>query len=169
MTEPNWELEWELQSNSPEETAELGRRLGQAITSGPLVIGLVGPLGAGKTLFVRAVAEGLQVPEPRVVTSPTFVLIHEYFGRLNIYHFDAYRLKSAEQFDALGPEEYFESTEAVCLVEWADRVAGALPAERAEVHFAMLGPQTRLIGLKCRGPACAVLEALKATYATGLA
>jgi tRNA threonylcarbamoyladenosine biosynthesis protein TsaE len=164
MKEPNWKLKWELESNSPAETAELGRRLGQAITSGPLVIGLVGPLGAGKTLFVRAVAEGLEVPEPRLVTSPTFVLIHEYFGRLSVYHFDAYRLKSAEQFDALGPDEYFESAEAVCLVEWADRVADSLPVERAEVHFAMVGPQTRHITLKCNGPACAVLEAVKASY-----
>jgi len=163
MTEPQWQLEWQIQTNSPAETVELGRRFGRAIASGPLVVGLVGPLGAGKTLFVRAVAEGLAVPEPGLVASPTFVLIREYFGRLTIYHFDAYRLSGPEQFELLGPEEYFES-DAVCLVEWADRVADAMPAERVEVQLAIVEPEVRRVTFRGRGAGCKVIEAVRLTY-----
>src|SRR5207237_8651239 len=91
------------------------------------VVALVGPLGAGKTHLVRAVAEGLGIASSRVVSSPTFVLIQEYHARLPIYHFDAYRLRTAEDFADLGVHEYFEGS-GVCLVEWADRVQACLPA-----------------------------------------
>src|SRR5262245_20042519 len=88
-------------------TRDLGLRLGRALFPGA-VLALVGPLGAGKTHLSRAVAEGLDVPDPRVVTSPTFVLIQEYAGRLPIYHFDAYRLPGAGPFSDLGAHEYLE-------------------------------------------------------------
>ena len=96
------------------------------------VVALVGPLGAGKTHLVRAIAEGLGIRDSRVVSSPTFVLIQEYDARLPIYHFDAYRLKPAE-FADLGAHEYFQG-EGVCLVEWADRVGEQLPSEHAADH-----------------------------------
>src|SRR5437899_12146513 len=101
-------------------TTAFGRRLAELLFPGS-VIALVGPLGAGKTHLVRAVAEGLGVADSRVVSSPTFVLIQEYTGRLPIYHFDAYRLKHSGEFLELGAHEYFEG-KGVCLVEWADRV-----------------------------------------------
>ncbi len=111
-------------------TEAFGRRLGGLLFPGA-VVALIGPLGAGKTHLVRAVAAGLGVPDPRVVTSPTFVLIQEYAGRLPVYHFDAYRLRGENDFSDLGAHEYFEG-EGVCLVEWADRVgarsAGAAAA-----------------------------------------
>src|SRR5579884_3800024 len=109
-------------------TEEFGRRLGRRLFAGA-VVGLVGPLGAGKTHLVRAIAEGLDVAEPRAVTSPTFVLIQEYRARMPIYHFDAYRLRAAAEFLDLGAEEYFDGR-GVCLIEWADRVADVLPPER---------------------------------------
>src|SRR6266852_1555099 len=100
-------------------TEAFGRRLAAHLFGGA-VIALMGPLGAGKTHLVRAVAEGLGVANSRVVSSPTFVLIQEYSGRLPIYHFDAYRLSGAVPFADLGAHEYLEG-DGVCLVEWADR------------------------------------------------
>src|SRR5262249_26038886 len=78
-----------------------GHRLASHLFSGA-VIALIGPLGAGKTHLVRAVAEGLGIADSRVVSSPTFVLIQEYAGRLPINHFDAYRLKNSQEFVELG-------------------------------------------------------------------
>lgn len=122
-------------------TEAFGRRLAELLFPGA-VVGLVGPLGAGKTHLVRAVAEGLGIPDPRTVSSPTFVLIQEYDARLPIYHFDAYRLGSEEEFFDLGAHEYFEG-DGVCLVEWADRVAGALPPERLTVRLEVTGETSR--------------------------
>jgi tRNA threonylcarbamoyladenosine biosynthesis protein TsaE len=99
-----------------------------------LVVGLQGRLGAGKTHFVRGVAEGLDVADPRIVSSPTFMLIHEYEARLPIYHFDSYRLPSEVAFEGLGVSEYFVG-EGVSLVEWSDRVMSVLPAERIDVEL----------------------------------
>src|SRR5438067_13388120 len=85
---------------SEDDTARLGRALADLVEPGT-VIGLVGPLGAGKTRLVRAIAEALGV-DPTAISSPTFVLIQEYEGRLPIYHFDAYRLPTLESFEDLG-------------------------------------------------------------------
>src|SRR6059058_5475677 len=97
---------------SLEQTEAFGRQLGKLLFPGA-VIALVGPLGAGKTHFVRAVAEGLGVQNPAAVTSPTFTLIHEYPARLPVYHFDTYRLSSQDEFVALGTDEYFHG-DGVC-------------------------------------------------------
>jgi len=122
-------------------TTELGHRLGRLLFPGA-VVALIGPLGAGKTYMVRAIAEGLGIPDSRAVTSPTFVLIQEYQARLPIYHFDAYRLKSEAEFSDLSAHEYFEGT-GVSLVEWADRVAGCLPAEHLRIDLAITSESRR--------------------------
>lgn len=113
-----------VEVNSEDETQFLGQALASVVRPG-VVIGLVGELGAGKTRLVRAISEFLGA-DPLAVSSPTYVLIHEYDGRMPIYHFDAYRLQSRDDFLALGVEEYFDG-EGVCLIEWADRVADDLP------------------------------------------
>jgi tRNA threonylcarbamoyladenosine biosynthesis protein TsaE len=122
-------------------TTAFGQRLAGLLFPGA-VIALVGPLGAGKTHLVRAVAEGLGVADSRVVSSPTFVLIQEYHGRLPIYHFDAYRLRAEAEFFDLGAHEYFEGS-GVCLVEWADRVPACLPAEHLRITLAVSGDTSR--------------------------
>jgi tRNA threonylcarbamoyladenosine biosynthesis protein TsaE len=132
-----------------EATQAFGRRLGALLFRGA-VVGLVGPLGAGKTHLVRAVAEGLGVRDSRVVTSPTFVLIQEYSGRLPVYHFDAYRLRGAAEFGELGAHEYFEG-DGVCLVEWADRVPEAMPAEQLRVTLAVTGETSRRANVEAWG------------------
>jgi len=118
-----------------------GRRLGQLLFPSS-VLALIGPLGAGKTLLVRAIAEGLGIADSRVVSSPTFVLIQEYTARLPIYHFDAYRLRSEAEFHDLGAQEYFGGG-GVCLVEWADRVIGSLPAEHLRIELKVTGETSR--------------------------
>jgi tRNA threonylcarbamoyladenosine biosynthesis protein TsaE len=126
----------------PAATRELGRRLGKLLFPGA-VVALVGQLGAGKTFLCRAIAEGVDVPDCRVVTSPTFVLIQEYEGgRLAVYHFDAYRLAGEGEFAELGPAEYFEGR-GVSLVEWADRVPGCLPADHLWLELDVTGPSSR--------------------------
>jgi tRNA threonylcarbamoyladenosine biosynthesis protein TsaE len=129
-----------IESASEAETDWLGRALAAEVTPGT-VIGLIGPLGAGKTRLVRAVAEALGV-DPGAIASPTFVLIHEYEGRLPVYHFDVYRLRSPEEFDALGPGDYWQG-DGVCLVEWADKVLDRLPAEAWVVRVALAGLTAR--------------------------
>jgi tRNA threonylcarbamoyladenosine biosynthesis protein TsaE len=128
-----------LQSEA--ETDRLGRALAEVVVPG-VVIGLVGTLGAGKTRLTRAIAEGLGV-DPGSISSPTFVLIHEYEGRIPVYHFDAYRLASADEFDALGAGDYFAAGDGLCLVEWADRVVDRLPHDAWLVSLETTGPHSR--------------------------
>ncbi len=135
--------------NNLAETEALGRRLGQSLYPGA-VVALIGPLGAGKTHFVRAIAEGLEIRNPLAVTSPTFVLIQEYPARLPIYHFDAYRLTGPQQFIDLGVHEYYEAG-GVCLIEWADRVLEALPEEYLRVEIAVIDENRRRFWFKNGG------------------
>lgn len=126
--------------DSVDDTAEFGRALAGLAAPG-MVLGLVGPLGAGKTQLTRSIATALGV-DPSAISSPTFVLIQEYQGRLPVYHFDTYRLKSAEQFEGLGPWEYFDG-QGLCVIEWADRVADQLPPRTIWVRIEPTGPEAR--------------------------
>ncbi len=138
-----------VELNDLSATEAFGRRLAGLLFPGA-VVGLIGPLGAGKTHLVRAVAEGLGIRDARAVSSPTFVLIQEYDARLPVYHFDAYRLRSEGEFFDLGAHEYFEGG-GVCLVEWADRVPGALPPERLTVRLDVTGEASRRAVVEGRG------------------
>jgi tRNA threonylcarbamoyladenosine biosynthesis protein TsaE len=126
-------------------TESFGRRLGGLLFPNA-VVALVGPLGAGKTQLSRAIAEGLGIANPAAVTSPTFTLIHEYPARLPIYHFDAYRLNGPNEFLDLGVTEYFEAG-GVCLIEWADKVESALPAERLTIRIEVVDENRRKVEL----------------------
>lgn len=130
----------------PEETKKFGEEWARKLEPGS-VLALVGDLGGGKTCFVQGLARGLGVPKETAVTSPTFVLIHEYLGgRLPLFHFDFYRLKKAEEARHLNLEEYFEG-EGVCVVEWADRFPKFFPETTLWIYFKILGEETREI--KC--------------------
>jgi tRNA threonylcarbamoyladenosine biosynthesis protein TsaE len=141
-------------------TTAFGHRIGKLLFPGA-VVALTGPLGAGKTHLVRAIAEGLDIPDSRVVSSPTFVLIQEYTARIPIYHFDAYRLRSEGEFFDLGAQEYFEGS-GVCLIEWADRVAGCLPIEHLRIELRVTGDTTRRTNMTGSGRRCvAFVESLE--------
>jgi tRNA threonylcarbamoyladenosine biosynthesis protein TsaE len=131
------------------ETDALGSRLAGLLAPGS-VLALDGPLGAGKTRLVQAIAAALGV-DPAGVTSPTFVLVNEYHGRLPMYHFDAYRLADDDEFLELGPEEYFEG-QGLSLVEWAGRVERCLPEERLEIQIEVTGPCSRRFVIRGHGP-----------------
>jgi tRNA threonylcarbamoyladenosine biosynthesis protein TsaE len=137
-------------SHTERDTERLGAALASELPPGT-VVGLVGPLGAGKTRLVQAVATALGVPPGRV-TSPTFVLVNEYTGgRLPVYHFDTYRLKDDDDFLNLGPEEYFDSN-GITFVEWADRVATLLPVDRLEISIDVTSETERRIMLHGTSP-----------------
>lgn len=109
---------------SPQETEKLGFALGKNAKSGDIFC-LSGDLGVGKTVFTKGFAKGLDV-EDEYITSPTFTIINEYEGRLNLYHFDVYRIVSIEEMDDTGYEDYFFG-DGVCLVEWAELVEEIIP------------------------------------------
>ncbi len=133
----------------PGATTAFGRRLGAALFPGA-VVALVGPLGAGKTHLVRAIAEGLGLRDGRAVSSPTFGLIHEYAARLPVYHFDVYRLRTAAEFLDLGAHEYFDAG-GVCLIEWADKIETCLPAEHLRIEIEVTGETSRRATLTAIG------------------
>jgi tRNA threonylcarbamoyladenosine biosynthesis protein TsaE len=122
-------------------TEDFGWRLGKHLFPGA-VVALNGPLGAGKTLLTRATALGLGIPDERMVTSPTFMLIQEYQGRLPIYHFDLYRLSKGVDFLDLGAAEYLEG-QGVCLIEWADKFPECLPVEHLDITLEPRGEESR--------------------------
>lgn len=123
-------------------TERLGVALAESLPR-PAVVALRGALGAGKTRLVRAIAGGLGI-NTNLVTSPTFMLVHEYPGETPLYHFDAYRLRGEEEFWQLGPEEYFGGDAGgIAVVEWADRVSACLPLERLDISIEILGPAER--------------------------
>ena len=119
-------------SNSVEETEALGASLAQELEPGA-VLAFTGDLGAGKTAFVRGLARGLGCPGR--VTSPTFTIVNEYEGgRLPLFHFDMYRLASADELFDIGWEDYLDRG-GVCAVEWSENVAEALEADCLRVDI----------------------------------
>lgn len=115
---------YELISESVEQTFEIGKRIGKALQGGTLVC-LTGNLGSGKTTLIKGIAAGAGASNPHSVNSPTFVIVNEYEGKFHIFHIDAYRISSIQEFAALGFEDYI-GPESVVLIEWADKVAQSL-------------------------------------------
>jgi tRNA threonylcarbamoyladenosine biosynthesis protein TsaE len=138
-----------LVTRSPEDTVAAGERFGRRLAAGT-VVALVGPLGAGKTHFVKGVCRGLGVADPARVNSPTFVLVNEYSGRVPVFHLDAYRLRSEGELFEIGWDEMLESG-GVVLLEWADRVPGALPAGAITVRFEPLPGDARRLEFSAPG------------------
>jgi len=137
-------------TEAPDDTLALGRLIARHGLRPSDVIALAGPLGAGKTVFVKGLAEGLGVEKAQPVTSPTFVLLNKYQGRMPLYHFDAYRLRSAAEMFEIGCDEIFFGP-GVSVVEWADRVPECLPDERLWIRIEITGPATRRITLTPHG------------------
>ena len=130
-----------LVSDSPEATTAAGERLAARLGPGD-VVGLTGELGAGKTCFVQGLVRGLGVATP--ATSPTFVLVNEYRGRLPVHHVDVYRTQSLTELLDLGLDEMLAGG-GVTVVEWADRCAPLLPSRTIRVHIEGVGEEPRRI------------------------
>lgn len=140
---------FEIELKDPESTIRFGKVLGSCAGPGQ-VIALIGELGAGKTTLVKAIARGAGISNDDMVSSPSYTLINEYYGRIPIYHFDLYRLEGAGDIEELGYVEYLEG-EGLSLIEWADMAPQMLPPEYLEVKIEITGDESRKISLTAKG------------------
>ena len=138
----------ELFTTSAEETEAAGERLAARLRPGD-VVALVGELGAGKTCFIRGLVRGLGATTR--ATSPTFVLINQYRGRVPIYHVDAYRTQSLRELLEIGVDELMGG-DGVTVVEWADKLLPLLPPGTIEVRIAGVGDEPRAITIRPLDP-----------------
>ena len=119
-----------IESFSPEDTLELGRKMGREAQPGE-VYTLIGDLGVGKTVFTQGIADGLEIDDS--ICSPTFTIVQVYEeGRMPFYHFDVYRIGDIEEMDEIGYEDYFYG-EGLCMIEWANLIEEILPPKYKEI------------------------------------
>jgi tRNA threonylcarbamoyladenosine biosynthesis protein TsaE len=141
-----------VRSASPEETVEIGRVLSEQLLPGDF-LNLNGSLGAGKTLLVKGVGQGLGL-NPDLVTSPTFSIMNEYTGiEPPLYHFDLYRLQNDLELEQIGYEDYFYGS-GITVVEWGDRFRYRLPEQRVDIVLESFGHKNRkliVVGQGLRG------------------
>ena len=131
-------------TNSPAETEAVGAALGNIINPGT-VIAYRGDLGAGKTAFTRGLAKGLGCTE--IVTSPTYTIVNEYLGgRIPLFHFDMYRLRSSDELFDIGWDDYLDRG-GVCAVEWSENVDDAME-DAIYITIEKLGEDSRRITLE---------------------
>jgi len=128
-----------------EQTEKFGQALGGEAQPGD-VLCLDGDLGAGKTTLTQAIARGLDVPADCYVTSPSFAIMHEYPGRLPMYHMDFYRLGDSSEVEELGFEEYFYLS-GLTVIEWSRRAEEILPASRLHLDIVLVEDETRRVTL----------------------
>ncbi len=139
-------MKMQLVSRSPDDTMNFGRMLSKKLSAGDIIC-LFGGLGSGKTVLTKGIAEGFGFKKQEVV-SPTFVIIREYArGRLPLYHFDLYRLRSFRDIQALGYEEYFFG-EGVSVVEWPEKLGCLLPKEYLRVDIGIISENSRKLTLR---------------------
>jgi tRNA threonylcarbamoyladenosine biosynthesis protein TsaE len=137
-----------LDLNSLEQTECFGIRLGELAQPGDIYT-LTGPLGAGKTTLTQGIGHGLGVPKERYITSPTFSLLHEYPGRIPLYHMDLYRISSEELYE-LGFEDYLYG-EGLTVIEWPDRLESLMPEDRLEIILDFSSESSRTVQLVPHG------------------
>lgn len=129
--------------SSLDETLAFGRLLGKIAQPGD-VICLDGDLGAGKTTLTQAIAHGLEVPSDDYVTSPSFAILHEYQGRIPLYHMDFYRLTDSADIEDLGLDEYFFLS-GLAVLEWSERAGDLIPATRLKITMITQPDESRLV------------------------
>lgn len=139
-----------LDITHPLTTTRLGVLLGQTAAVGDVVL-LWGDLGAGKTTLTQSIGQGLGVPEDAYITSPTFALLHEYPGRIPLYHMDLYRLSTENDVLELGFEEYIYG-DGICVIEWPDRLGSLQPEEHLAVRLGFTSTGGRQAELRANGP-----------------
>ena len=131
-----------LITNTPEETKKVAGDFAKNLCGGTIV-GLIGPLGSGKTIFTQGIAKGLKIKEP--VTSPSFTILNIYEApRINLFHFDLYRIDSIQDLENIGYEEYFFSGH-ITIIEWAEKCIDILPKNSYLLYFKYLNEKEREI------------------------
>ena len=136
-----------LTTNSPKQTIAFGHFLGQRVKGGE-VLAIEGNLGTGKTHLIKGIAAGVGADQMDQVNSPTFVLVNEYQGRLDMYHIDAYRLDRPEDFELLGFDDFLYPG-AIVLIEWADKVKAVLrDMDTIDLHLAHVSDTKRSITIE---------------------
>ena len=149
-------LNIEIDCDDEAATDRLGACIAESVVEG-MVIELNGQLGAGKTRLVRAICKTLGVDSTHV-SSPTFVLLQLYTdGRIPVAHFDTYRLGDTDEFLAIGADEFTNSSEWLCLIEWAERVAECLPEDRLRIDISATSTNARHFVLSSTGSVSAAL------------
>ena len=131
-------------TNSEKETLGLAEKFGRNLKTGD-VVAFTGPIGSGKTVFIKGLARGLGVKNPDEVKSPTFVLLHLYEGRFPIQHFDLYRFEREEELDEVGFDEFVSNREAVTFVEWAEKAERRIPKNSFWIQLEVTGENSRNI------------------------
>ena len=121
----------EFTTKTSEETIELGFKIGQKLKKGN-IIAMQGTLAAGKTTITKGIAKALEITD--TITSPTFCLISEYYGKMPLYHMDVYRLEGSEDFENLGTEDMLYG-DGVCIIEWSEKIMDALPKETMIINI----------------------------------
>lgn len=150
-----------LISHSPENTQSLGESIGQLSYPGYVVL-LIGELGSGKTCLTQGIARGLGISE--YVSSPTFVLVREYHGRLPLFHIDLYRLQLMPEVADLGMEDYLYG-KGLCVVEWADRAMQLMPEDNLTITFGCRYDTDRDISIAAHGERhCLLLHQIKSRW-----
>lgn len=139
----------EFITRSAKETMDQGRLFASQLQRGDIVC-LSGDLGAGKTTWVKGLAEGLGLSGKESVTSPTFALMHRYDSRIPLYHFDCYRLHSPEELTEIGFEEFVNDRDAVICIEWPEKAGSLIPATGWNVFILHQGSEERLIQIQRR-------------------
>ena len=143
-------------THTPEETIQLGAKIGESLQPGDLVL-LYGDLGSGKTILTQGITRGLGVAEDEYVRSPSFTLINEYRGRMPIFHIDLYRIESATQLENLGLEEILFN-EGTSIVEWAEKLFPENPKNliiedhqpRIEIYLKISETESREIEIRLK-------------------
>ena len=130
-TEGHTKSDFELISHGPEQTRQMGSNIGELAQAGDVIL-LVGELGTGKTCLAQGIAWGLGLVDH--IPSPSFVLVREHQGRLDLYHIDFYRLDEVQEIAQLGIDDYLYG-QGLCVVEWADRALASLPKEHMLIKF----------------------------------
>ncbi|CAK8712529.1 tRNA (adenosine(37)-N6)-threonylcarbamoyltransferase complex ATPase subunit type 1 TsaE [Candidatus Electronema aureum] len=130
-------------------TAELGRQLGRKAQNGDVIL-LYGGLGVGKTTLTQAIAVGLEVPPDQYVSSPSFALLHEYQGRLPLFHLDCYRLAGEEDVEGAGLAECIGRT-GLTVIEWPERLGNLRPEERLDIFIEAISESERLCRMEAWG------------------
>jgi tRNA threonylcarbamoyladenosine biosynthesis protein TsaE len=155
-------------NHSLDETRLLGTSLADISHPGDVIL-LAGDLGAGKTTLTQFIAEGLQVPPEYYVTSPSFALLHEYPGRIPMYHIDCYRLEGEDDVEESGLMDYIVA-DGLAVVEWPDRLGSLVPDERLEIQLSMTDNDARVVTIESFGNSWHVRagEVIKACGLTGV-